>query len=76
MKIKDVTLIDNSDKAIEAKNQAIEKALESIGLIAEGHAKANITQAGRVDTGNMRNSVAHAVKEETAYIGTNVEYAV
>jgi len=29
----------------------------------------------RVDTGRLRNSVAHAVREHDAYIGSNVEYA-
>ena len=30
----------------------------------------------RVDTGRMRNSVAHTVVKHDAYIGTNLEYAV
>lgn len=29
----------------------------------------------RVDTGRLRNSVAHAVREHDAYIGSNLEYA-
>lgn len=53
-------------------------ALEAIGLTAEKHAKENLTAFPRVDTGRLRNSIAHAVapSEEAVYIGTNVSYAV
>lgn len=49
------------------------KALETIGLVAEGYAK----RLCPVDTGRLRNSITHTVdiKGEAAYIGTNVEYA-
>lgn len=67
---------DNSKAFLDAKNDAIERALEEIGQQAESYAKINITKAGRVDTGDMRNSVAHTVKGESVYIGTNIEYAV
>lgn len=46
-------------------------ALEAIGARAETHAKA-LTP---VDTGNLRNSMSHAVSGDAAYIGSNVEYA-
>lgn len=72
----EVKITDNSKQVISAKNEAVARALETIGQIAEGYAKRNITQAGRVDTGNMRNSVAHTVKDGVAYVGTNNEYAV
>ena len=29
-----------------------------------------------VDTGNLRNSITNAVDDKSAYVGTNVEYAV
>ena len=47
------------------------QALEAIGARAETHAKA-LTP---VDTGNLRNSMAHSVSGDAAYIGSNVEYA-
>lgn len=47
--------------------------LEACGLIAETYAK----EGAPVDTGRLRNSIAHKVdsSEPAAYIGTNVEYA-
>ena len=68
------TYKDNTDevlKALSGPNGAIPRGLEAIGLAAEGHAK-KITP---VDTGRLRNSIAHAVDKDAAYIGTNVEYA-
>lgn len=56
----------------DAVEDAITKALEEIGLTAEGYAKKKCP----VDTGRLRNSISHAAKEQTVYIGTNVEYAV
>lgn len=47
-------------------------ALEKIGLMAEGYAKAMCP----VDTGRLRDSITHMVDggEKAVYIGTNVEY--
>ncbi|MCR5271995.1 MAG: HK97 gp10 family phage protein [Lachnospiraceae bacterium] len=59
-----------------AKDAAVTKALEMIGLQAEGYAKENITRVGAVDTGRLRNSITHAAEgDDTEVIGTNVEYA-
>ena len=68
-----VQVTDNSEVFKNAKNKAVAAALEAIGLTAEGHAKKGCP----VDTGRLRNSISHAVdaREESAYIGTNVEYA-
>lgn len=49
--------------------------LEAIGLQAEGNAVDEITSLGAVDTGRLRGSISHAIDDEAAYIGTNVEYA-
>lgn len=69
----DVTIevTDNSEIFKDAKDEAIAKALETIGLVAEGYAK----RLAPVDTGRLRNSISHARDEDSAYIGTNVEYA-
>ena len=68
-----VQITDNSEKIIEAMQQATVRALEKCGLTAEGYAK----KLAPVDTGNLRNSITHDVDdgEQAAYIGTNVEYA-
>lgn len=64
---------DNTEEASQGIARAIDRALEEIGLAAEGHAK----RACPVDTGNLRNSITHAVEgsEGAVYVGTNVEYA-
>ena len=62
---------DNSKEFIEAKNEAVKIALETIGLKAEGYAKRECP----VDTGRLRNSIAYTTAESDVYVGTNVEYA-
>lgn len=64
---------DNTEEASQGIQRAIDRALEEIGLAAEGYAK----RACPVDTGNLRNSITHAVEsaDNAVYIGTNVEYA-
>jgi len=66
------TYKDNTDEALSALEKAKKRGLEAIGLTAEGHAK-KITP---VDTGRLRNSIAHAVDDDAAYIGTNTNYAI
>ena len=68
-----VILSDNTPVYQEELYAAILRALEKIGMTAEGYAK----DLCPVDTGNLRNSITHTVDEaeQTAYIGTNVEYA-
>lgn len=63
---------DNTDFIANAINETIVKAMEEIGLVAEGYAKL----ACPVDTGRLRNSITHELISETEVaIGTNVEYA-
>ena len=73
------TFEDHSDDVKRALEAQVERALEAAGLLAEGYAKANLTQFPRVDTGRLRNSVTHVVQKEwagrrVACVGTNVEY--
>ena len=49
----------------------IKKGLDAIGVTAENYAKENCP----VDTGRLRNSIAHKVSDDDVYIGSNVEYA-
>lgn len=58
-------------EVIQAKNEAVEKALNVIGLVAERYAK----ELCPVDTSRLKNSISHEVDENTVYVGTNVEYA-
>lgn len=64
---------NNRKQVSEACTKSIANALEICGGKAETYAKQNCP----VDTGRLRNSIGHKVDKEkqTAYIGTNVEYA-
>ena len=68
-----VIITSNVPQARDELEQKTLKALEMIGLVAEGYAKLICP----VDTGRLRNSITHKVDigEQAAYIGTNVEYA-
>ena len=70
-----IELIDNSPEILAALDNAIDRALDSIGKTAVSYAADNITEAGRVDTGLMRRSVTTEHDERIVIIGTNVEYA-
>ena len=64
---------DNSKAVLAAMQQAVERGLETCGLVAEGYAK----KLAPVDTGNLRNSISHRVdpEESAVYIGSNTSYA-
>lgn len=68
-----VDLKDNAQEVLAAMREQVLLGLEAIGQEAEGYAKDECP----VDTGRLRNSIAHAVDgdENKVYIGTNVEYA-
>ena len=65
------TYKDNTDEVLSALKRAKKRGLEAIGLTAEGYAKKDTP----VDTGRLRNSIAHAVESDAAYIGTSTSYA-
>ena len=62
---------DNSKEFLAEFLRKKALSLIAIGEAAEGHAKDECP----VDTGRLRNSISHAEDDDTAYIGTNVEYA-
>lgn len=68
---------DNTEAILGAINQALVAALKECGLDGERFAKDNLTRNRSVDTGRLRNSVTHQIREaeKAVYIGTNVEYA-
>ena len=68
-----VTFNDYSPQVLDEMHDAVLRALERIGLQAEGYAK----DLAPVDTGRLRNSISHKVDEgeNAVYIGSNVEYA-
>lgn len=68
-----VKFTDNSKAILKELSRAERAGLRAIGMTAERHAKKDAP----VDTGRLRNSIAHEVvdSEAAVYIGTNVEYA-
>ena len=68
-----VTIHDHSAEVSAEIKAALLRGLEKVGLVAEGYAK----KLCPVDTGNLRNSITHAVDEDepAAYIGSNSSYA-
>ena len=77
---------DNSGIVANAMEMAIHRALILIGVGAESHAKENLKYRAYphkngdmkpyMDTGNLWNHINNTVQGHTAYIGTNVEYAI
>ena len=55
----EVKVTDNSAIFKKAKDEAVARALEAIGLTAERHAKERCP----VDTGRLRNSISHATEQ-------------
>ena len=78
-----ISFEDNSGEVLRELERITAKTLEELGLIAEGYAKIN-TPVGTPESthvegygpgGTLRNSIAHASKDDVAYIGTNTYYA-
>ena len=71
--------VDNSDSFKRELEDKIPAILEAVGIHIEGESKDELENAPRrIDTGNLRNSISHAVDESepAAYIGTSVDYAI
>lgn len=67
----EIKITSHEKEVDKAFKDALERALEECGLVAEGYAK----KLCPVDTGRLRNSISHTTNDKSAYIGTNVEYA-
>lgn len=68
----EVEFKSNKDEVLTEFQRKKKLALDLIGEAAEGFVK----EQTPVDTGRLRNSIAHQTVDDTAYIGTNVEYAI
>lgn len=68
-------LYDNVADVIKATAEQKLRALETVGIQAEGDVKDEITDVGAVDTGRLRSSITHQVDGDSVYIGTDVDYA-
>lgn len=70
----DFEFTSNKAAILRSAKASIDRALEILGGTAEGYAK----QLCPVDTGNLRNSIAHersTSEENTMLVGSNVHYA-
>ena len=69
-------LYDNAADVLKATAEQKLRALEAVGIQAEGDVKDEITDLDAVDTGRLRGSIAHQVDGDAVAVGTNVDYAV
>ena len=74
--------LNNCDLAAREIRAATGRALETIGLLAEGYAKRacpvgtpESTGIPHYQGGTLRDSITYEVSGDSVYIGTNVEYA-
>ena len=56
-----IEVISHRIEVIQAKDEAVAKALETIGLVAERYAK----ELCPTDTSRLKNSISHQVDDET-----------
>lgn len=68
-----IKITDLSPQVLAALPMAINRALWSIGAVAESYAKQH--PPCPVDTGRLRGSITHVENGKQTVIGTNVEYA-
>ena len=69
-------IYDNVADVLKATAEQKMRALEAVGIQAEGDVKDEITDLGAVDTGRLRGSIAHQVDGDSVEVGTSVDYAV
>lgn len=70
-------MIDNTKEVLQALNNQVNVGLEEYGIVAEDRTKEKITEIGAVDTGNLRNSIAHIVDDgsHVLYVGSALNYS-
>lgn len=69
-------LYDNVADVLKSTAEQKLRALEAVGIQAEGDVKDEITDLDAVDTGRLRSSITHQVDGDSVEVGTNVDYAV
>lgn len=67
-----ITLEDHSPEVLAAFENACERALQACGIKGSDYAK----EKAPADTGHLKRMMESTVQGDTAYIGTNVEYAI
>ena len=68
----------NTEAVLAAMDQALARAMEKVGLVAEADVKNYMEKKHIVDTGRLVNSMTHQVQVDgddyAVIVGTNVEY--
>lgn len=72
----EVEIHDYSPEVIAALKNAIKRGLYAIGEEAVSNAQHYVTQEHRIDTGNMRRSIAHNEGDDFTAVGTDIYYAI
>ena len=70
-----VTVTDNSGELLAALKRQSDAVLRQIAERAKKYAQQNISSAGLRKSGELLGSIDTAVRNHTAYIGTDNEYA-
>lgn len=70
-------ITDNSGVFKNAKDEAVRRAMEAVGIHLAGEAADELENSPRrVDTGRLKGSISHRAEDRSVSVGTNVEYAV
>ena len=70
-------ITDNSGVFKSAKAEAVQRAMEAVGLHLSGEAADELENSPRrVDTGRLKGSINHRTIPNGVEVGTGVEYAI
>lgn len=70
-----ISIKSHKDDVLQELQRHKDVILEKWGQYAEGEAKLNLERTPRrIDTGALRNSIAHDRDEDSMYVGTSMEY--
>ncbi len=71
----DISFTDNTAILLQALHEQCADALQEIGKKTKEHARDELEQAKRVETGALRDSIGYAADAEAVIVGTDNDYA-
>lgn len=71
-----VKVVSHIDEVLAEFKRMKAVALEAVADQAEGNVSLMVQRMGAIDTGNLWGSIDHTTDEDSAYVGTDVEYAI
>lgn len=69
-----VKVVSHKDEVLSEFKRMKAVALEAVADQAEGNVSLMVQRMGAIDTGNLWGSIDHTTDEDSAYVGTDVEY--